>query len=200
LISILTAPDEAHHHALGLEDCRGVGQGFEVEYWMDCRTQSRARCSVVSCKSFHRAHQFCNFSPPRDSLCRVAAMFERVLISLRGSRGQSAVHPAATVRHRRRLAPAPAPCPRSTSRAEVHGQFALHGVDPLISIDPHPPGSGWCRPPPGRCARGCRLSIALSGTLNRLTAQAPCPVVALRPPLGLGRLRSWQRDWDKPRR
>jgi hypothetical protein len=30
--------------------------------------------------------------------------------------------------------------------------------------------------------------------LNRLTAQAPCPVVALRPPLGLGRLSNQQRD------
>jgi hypothetical protein len=67
-------------------------------------------------------------------------MFERIPISLWGSGGESAVHPAATVRHRLQLAPAPAPCPRSTSRAKVHGQFALHGVDPLISIDPHPPG------------------------------------------------------------
>ena len=34
----------------------------------------------------------------------------------------------------------PAPCPGSTSRAQVHGQFALHGVDPPISVDPLPRG------------------------------------------------------------
>jgi hypothetical protein len=32
------------------------------------------------------------------------------------------------------------PCPRSTSSAEVHGQFALRGVDLLISVEPLPPG------------------------------------------------------------
>jgi hypothetical protein len=32
----------------------------------------------------------------------------------------------------------------------MHGQFALQGLDPPISIDPHPPGSRPCRPPPAR--------------------------------------------------
>ena len=67
-------------------------------------------------------------------------MLERVPITLRSARRHSAVHPAAAVRHRWRLARLPAPCPRSASRAEVHGQFALHGVDPLISLRSPPPG------------------------------------------------------------
>src|SRR5437660_6134819 len=45
-----------------------------------------ARCSLVSCKGFHRAHQFCNPSPPCNGLCRVAAMFERILPDRRPSR------------------------------------------------------------------------------------------------------------------
>jgi len=50
----------------------------------------------------------------------------------------SAVHPAAAVRHRGRSARMPAPRPRSTAGAQVHGQFASHGVVPLISRDPLP--------------------------------------------------------------
>jgi hypothetical protein len=49
------------------------------------------------------------------------------------------VHPAAGVRHRWRPARAPASRPGTASRAAVHGQSALHGVDPPISRDPHPP-------------------------------------------------------------
>ena len=52
-------------------------------------------------------------------------MFERVFIPLRWSRGHSAVHPAAAVRHRWRLARVPAPRSGSASRAEVHGYFPL---------------------------------------------------------------------------
>jgi hypothetical protein len=76
--------------------------------------------------------------PGRDCFSRVVSVLEGILVTLRGARGHPAVHPAAAVRHRRRPAPAPSPCPRSTPPAEVHGQFVLHGVDPLISVDPLP--------------------------------------------------------------
>ena len=75
---------------------------------------------------------------------------EGVPVTLRRARRQAAVQPAAAVRHRRRPAPAPAPSPRAASRAAVHGQSAMHGVDPLISVDPHPPESRPRRPPPAR--------------------------------------------------
>jgi hypothetical protein len=58
------------------------------------------------------------------------------------------VHTASTIRHRWRLTRAPESCPRSASRRLVHRQLALHGVDPLISIDP--PGVRRCRQWPGR--------------------------------------------------
>jgi hypothetical protein len=77
-----------------------------------------------------------------QSLRRCSGHAKGVLVTLRCARRKPAVHPAAAVPHRRRLAPVPAPCPRSTPPAEVHGRFALHGVDPLISIDPHPNSSG----------------------------------------------------------
>jgi hypothetical protein len=49
---------------------------------------------------------------------------EGVLISLRGSRRRSAVHPASAGRHRRRPARVPAPRSGSAARGEVHGQLA----------------------------------------------------------------------------
>ena len=52
------------------------------------------------------------------------------------------MHPASTIHHRWGLAGLPArfrPC--SASAAEVHGQFTLHRVVPLISSDPHPRGA-----------------------------------------------------------
>src|SRR5258707_6017816 len=60
--------------------------------------------SIVSCEGFHCAYQLRNRSTPRDGFCRVEAMFESVLIPLRCSRRQSAVHPTSAVRHRRRSA------------------------------------------------------------------------------------------------
>jgi hypothetical protein len=36
-------------------------------------------------------------------------------------------------------------CPRPTSAAEVHRQFALPGVDPQVSAEPLPPGPRPCR-------------------------------------------------------
>jgi hypothetical protein len=60
------------------------------------------------------------------------------------------VHSAAAVRHRRRSTRCRAPCSRSTPSAEVHGQSLLHGVDPLKSAGPLPPGFPPPRPPPAR--------------------------------------------------
>ena len=89
----------------------------------------------------HRSNQGRDCAPVGNRICRVAPMPESVPITPRCSRRLSAVHPAAPVRHRRRPARAPSPCPRSTSGAAVHGQSALHGIDPPISVDPHPPGA-----------------------------------------------------------
>src|SRR5262249_47830699 len=101
-------------------------------------------------QSIHGSHQRRNSSSVRNRLGGVPPMLIGVLVTLRSARRRPAVHPAAAVRHRWRLAPAPAPCPRPTPPAAVHWQFALHGVDPLISVDPPPPGSGPSRPPPAR--------------------------------------------------
>src|SRR5262249_43714615 len=98
----------------------------------------------------HGSHQRRNSSSVRNRLGGVPPMLIGVLVRLRSAGRRPAVHPAAAVRHRWRLAPAPAPCPRPTPPAAVHWQFALRGVDPLISVDPPPPGSGPSRPPPAR--------------------------------------------------
>jgi hypothetical protein len=65
-----------------------------------------------------------------DRLSRNLA-FIAIPIPPRRAWRQSPVHPATAVRHCRRPAKPSSPCPRSTSSAEVHGQLALHGVDPL---------------------------------------------------------------------
>ena len=64
-------------------------------------------------------------------------MLPRVTISLRSPRRRPAVHPAAPILHRGRLAFGPASRPRSASFGPVYRQ--LHGVDPLILLPPHPP-------------------------------------------------------------
>jgi hypothetical protein len=68
------------------------------------------------------------------------SVLEGILVTLWGAWGHPAMHSATAVRHRCRPARAPAPCPGSASRAAVHGQFASHGVVPLISLHPLPPG------------------------------------------------------------
>jgi hypothetical protein len=72
-------------------------------------------------KSFHEPYLARNFSSPGDRLRRIATVLECVLISRRCAQRRSAVHPAATVRHRGGLAPVAASCPRSAPLAEVHG-------------------------------------------------------------------------------
>jgi hypothetical protein len=69
-------------------------------------------------------------APNSDSLGSVPTMLEGVLISLRGTGGRTAVHPAPSVFHRWGLAKAPASRPRSATFGPVHIQ--VHGVDPLI--------------------------------------------------------------------
>jgi hypothetical protein len=72
-------------------------------------------------------------------------MLEGILVTLGSARRFSAVQSASAVRHRGRLAPVPSPRPRPASAAEVHKQFALHGVDPQVSRQPLPPGLRPCR-------------------------------------------------------
>jgi hypothetical protein len=57
---------------------------------------------------------------------RVEAMLEGVLISLRGSRRRSAVHPTSPIRHRRGSARVSAPRSGAAARGQVHGQFVSH--------------------------------------------------------------------------
>jgi hypothetical protein len=67
-------------------------------------------------------------------------MLERILISLWSAWRQTAVHPAAPIWHRGRLAwvAAPRSCP--ASRALMQVQFVAHGVDPLVLVATHPLG------------------------------------------------------------
>ena len=82
--------------------------------------------------------QFCDGSATGNGLCRITTVLEGILISLRCARGRSAVHPAAAVLHRRRLARVPATGPCSASFGLVHIQ--VHGVVPLTSVRPTPRG------------------------------------------------------------
>jgi hypothetical protein len=94
-----------------------------------------------------------------DRLSRVAPVLQCVLIAFRSPRRSPAVHPARAVRHRWRLAPAPRACSHSTSLAEMHRQFALHGLDPVISRYLPPastlPTMAW----PPACTRTCSTVI-----------------------------------------
>jgi hypothetical protein len=83
------------------------------------------------CKRLRGAQQARNFPTSCNRLRRIASMFESVFISLGRSWRHTAVHPAAAVRHRWRLARVPAPRPGSASAAEVHGQLVSH-PDPRI--------------------------------------------------------------------
>jgi hypothetical protein len=78
--------------------------------------------------SSHGPQQRGNLSPGLNRLGRIAAMLERIDVTLGSARRLSAVQTTTAVRHRGRLAPAPLPCPRSTSAAEVHRRFALQGL------------------------------------------------------------------------
>src|SRR5271156_4838950 len=104
---------------------------------------SRTPVSTFVCgprKLSHCLQEHRNLAPTCDRLSSVSTVLQRVPISLRGARRLTAVHPAAAVRHCRRSAWAPAPRARPASRAEVHWQFALHGLDPLILCVSPPPG------------------------------------------------------------
>ncbi len=81
-------------------------------------------------EALHLAQQIRKLAAFRDRLGGVAAVFESVAIALRSALGLAAVHPAATVRHRGRLARRPGSGSGIASRAQVHGQSALHGIVP----------------------------------------------------------------------
>ena len=60
-------------------------------------------------------------------------MLPGILVASRSASSLSPMHPAPTVRHRSVPARFPAsPGMGSASRAPVHGQLTLHGLDPLI--------------------------------------------------------------------
>jgi hypothetical protein len=91
--------------------------------------------------SSHGPQQRGDLPPGLNRLGRIAAVLERVGVTLGSTRRLSAVQSTPAVRHRGRLALAPSPCPRSTSAAEVHRRFALHGVVPQVLCYPLlPPG------------------------------------------------------------
>jgi hypothetical protein len=92
------------------------------------------------------------------------------------------VHPAATVRHCRRLTrPAPSR-PGSASWAQMHGESTLHGVDPPNSRDPHPRGRRRRHPrarSPAkwrRAHRGPRIEIGAVGSWEGLLRPWFCPL------------------------
>jgi hypothetical protein len=99
--------------------------------------------SVASCQGSHCTQQGGNLPTALNSRRRVTAVLESVSVTLRCARRGAAVHPAATVLHRRRLTRAAAARPRPAPWRLVHGQ--VHGVVPLLSMRTLPPGSRRCR-------------------------------------------------------
>jgi len=94
-----------------------------------------------------------------------------MLVTPRRARRPTSVHPAAPIRHRWRLALAAVPRPRAASQAEVHGRFALHGVDPLISLDPLPDRRPpWSFDPREECFRG-KLARPLADRAVRIRSR-----------------------------
>jgi hypothetical protein len=98
-----------------------------------------------------REQALSDLASPGNRLGAVSAMLKGVPVTLRRPRRSSAVHPAPTVRHCGLLARLPGrPAVGTSSRAELHRQFALHGVDPRLWHDPRPPTSRPCPPLPDR--------------------------------------------------
>jgi hypothetical protein len=91
-------------------------------------------------KALHIAQQGGELPPFGYGLGSVAPMPQGVAIALRCTGRRSAVHPAASVRHRGRPAGRPGPRPSSATRAQVYMQFAVHGVVPPISNESSPRG------------------------------------------------------------
>jgi hypothetical protein len=75
-----------------------------------------------------RSQQRPNLAPICDRLGRVESALQRVLVTLRSAGRFSAVHPAAPVRHRGRLAWSPGPCPGSATRA---ANRCLSAIEPV---------------------------------------------------------------------
>jgi hypothetical protein len=91
-------------------------------------------------QSAHGANERCDLESTRNRLGGVAAMLKGVPVTLRSTGVCSTVHPAPAIRHRCLLAWLPArPAVRTTSRTEVHSQFARDGIDSPISRDPRRP-------------------------------------------------------------
>src|SRR5690348_12264324 len=107
---------------------------------MDPPNQLPLRLFFNGGERFHHSDQSRKMPATLDRIAGISSVFEGVLIARRCARGPAPVHPATAVRHRWRLALQTAPCPRSTSAAQMHGQFALHGVVPWVSSDALPPG------------------------------------------------------------
>jgi hypothetical protein len=81
-------------------------------------------------QSLHLADQRGELPPLGDRLGGETPVLESMVIALRRTGRGAAVHPTAPVHHRWRLARRPGPRPGSATRAQVHGQSALHGVVP----------------------------------------------------------------------
>jgi hypothetical protein len=102
-------------------------------------------------QSAHRANKLSDLAAPGNRLGAIAPVLEVVLVTLRRARRSSAVHPASTVRHCCLLARLPGrPAVGTASPADVHRQFASHGVDPPAWCDPCPPPARRGPLPPDR--------------------------------------------------
>jgi hypothetical protein len=82
-----------------------------------------------------------HFPPLGDGFGGIAPMPQGVPVAgLTTAPISAAVKPTASPsRHGRRLTRHPAPVPRPASRALVHGQAAVHGLVPPVSMPPPPP-------------------------------------------------------------
>jgi hypothetical protein len=100
--------------------------------------------SIVKCPSFFSSlanlpHEIPGstdqngyLTAPCYRLGRVEAMLVSIFIPLRSPWRRAAVHPAAAVRHRRRLARHPMPGSGQTAPCPLHVQE--HGVDPFFGL------------------------------------------------------------------
>src|SRR5258707_14594963 len=95
-------------------------------------------------RQFPRRAQEGGNSAVGHSLGCVAAVLEGAPVPLRSDRRGTPMHPATTVRHRRRLTLAPAPRPRTAAGALVHVQVACMGLFLVLR----------CNSPPGRPQTG----------------------------------------------
>ena len=104
-----------------------------------CRRQPAIRRRPLTNKRLDVPNKRGEVSTSRDGIGGEVSVLEGMTVILWGAGRYASVHPAAPVRHRRRLALHPGPCPGKAARAQMHGRSVLHGVVPVNWSDALPP-------------------------------------------------------------